>query len=91
MRFGATRDDHPSDQDIRLALERIVASSQFRGSAQLVAFLRFIVEAVLSGNTEDIKGYTIAIKALGRGEDFNPKTDAIVRVEAGRLRRALER
>ena len=70
-------------------MERVVASPTFRSSPQLAAFLRFIVESALAGNTEDIKGYTIAIKALGRSEDFNPKTDAIVRVEAGRLRRAL--
>ncbi len=74
---------------MRAALERVVTSPVFRSSPQLAAFLKFIVESALSGHTEDIKGYTIAIKALGRGEDFNPKTDAIVRVEAGRLRRAL--
>lgn len=90
MKIGANR-LAPGEQEIRAALERIVASAPFRGSAQLIAFLRFIVEAVLTGRTDEIKGYTIAVKALGRGEDFNPKTDAIVRVEAGRLRRAIER
>ena len=74
---------------MRAALERVITSPVFRSSPQLAAFLKFIVESALTGHTEDIKGYTIAIKALGRGEDFNPKTDAIVRVEAGRLRRAL--
>ena len=74
---------------MRGALERVVGSPTFRSSPQLAAFLKFIVESALAGHPEDIKGYTIAIKALGRSEDFNPKTDAIVRVEAGRLRRAL--
>ena len=74
---------------MRGALERVVTSPTFRSSPQLAAFLKFIVESALAGHPEDIKGYTIAIKALGRSEDFNPKTDAIVRVEAGRLRRAL--
>lgn len=91
MSFGANRLGHPSGQEVRAALERIVNSPALRSSPQLAAFLKFIVESALSGHVEDIKGYTIAVKALGRSEDFNPKTDAIVRVEAGRLRRALER
>jgi hypothetical protein len=87
--FGRQRLGPPSTNEVRAALERVVTSPTFRSSPQLAAFLKFIVESALAGNTEDIKGYTIAIKALGRSEDFNPKTDAIVRVEAGRLRRAL--
>src|SRR5213596_640402 len=59
-------------------------------SPQLAAFVRFVVEATLRGEGGRIKGYTIAVEALGRGEDFDPQTDPIVRVEAGRLRRALQ-
>ena len=81
--------DGPSGAEIRAALEGILASDMFRISPQLVAFLRFVVEATLGGAGELIKGYTIAIEALGRGEDFDPQTDPIVRVEAGRLRRTL--
>jgi hypothetical protein len=58
---------------------------------QPIAFLRFVVEATLRGELHLIKGYTIAVEALGRGADFDANTDPIVRVEAGRLRRALER
>ncbi|MFZ0840202.1 MAG: hypothetical protein WAM77_22285, partial [Xanthobacteraceae bacterium] len=89
MSFGGHKLGQPSQHEVRAALERVITSPVFRSSPQLAAFLKFIVESALTGHTEDIKGYTIAIKALGRGEDFNPKTDAIVRVEAGRLRRAL--
>jgi tetratricopeptide (TPR) repeat protein/TolB-like protein len=81
--------DGPSVTEIRAALERVLASDMFRVSPQLVAFLRFVVEATLGGEGERIKGYTIAVEALGRGEDFDPQADPIVRVEAGRLRRAL--
>jgi adenylate cyclase len=78
-------------EEIREACTRVVASPAFRASPQLSAFLRFVVEATLSGQSERIKGYTIAVEALGRDADFDPQTDPIVRVEAGRLRRALER
>jgi len=83
--------DRPTTDEIRAALDRILDSRAFRTSPQLTAFLRFVVEAELAGGPERIKGYTIAVEALGRGEDFDPQTDPIVRVEAARLRRALER
>ena len=77
--------------EIRAALDRIVASDMLRQSPQLAAFLRFIVETTLRGEASWIKGYTIALEALGRDDGFDPQTDPIVRVEAGRLRRALQR
>src|ERR1700733_15811523 len=76
-------------EEIRAAVERVVTSSSFRRSPQLVAFLRFVVESVLGGKAGYIKSYTIGIEALRRREDFDPQTDPIVRVEAGRLSRAL--
>src|ERR1700704_250335 len=81
----------PSESDVRAALERIVASETFRSSPQLGAFLRFIVEEALAGHGASLKGYTIGVEALGRDPRFNPQTDPIVRVEATRLRRAMER
>src|SRR5829696_6955164 len=74
----------------RAALARVVASERFRHAPRLVAFLTFVVEKTLSGEAAAIKGYTIATQALGRPDDFDPQTDPIVRVEAGRLRRALQ-
>jgi tetratricopeptide (TPR) repeat protein len=79
------------EQEIRAALEHMAASEAFRGSPQLVSFLRYVVEERLRGAHDRIKGYTIAVEALGRGDDFDPQTDPIVRVEATRLRRALNR
>lgn len=81
----------PSAQEIRAALERVVASEVMRSSPQLTAFLRFVVEAVLEGHSDRIKGYVIAVEVLKRGARFNPQIDPIVRVEATRLRRTLER
>jgi TolB-like protein len=81
----------PSESDVRAALDRIVASETFRTSPQLGAFLRFIVEETLGGRGASLKGYTIGVEALGRDPRFNPQIDPIVRVEATRLRRAMER
>jgi len=80
----------PSADEVRAGLARIVASEPFRPSAQLQAFLRFVVEATLKGEAERIRAFTIAVGAFGRAEDFDPQSDPIVRVEAARLRRAIE-
>src|SRR5262245_20399250 len=83
--------ERPAAEEVRAALERIAASDAFRACPQLIAFLRYVVEATLRGGQDRIKGYTIAVEALGRGDDFDPQNDPIVRVEAMRLRRALQR
>ncbi len=81
----------PTDNDLQAALARVIASDTLRDSSQLTAFLRFVVEAALRGESHQIKAYTIAVEALGRSENFDPQTDPIVRIAAGWLRRALER
>ncbi|MGU3495303.1 hypothetical protein ACLBXM_14765 [Xanthobacteraceae bacterium A53D] len=86
-------DTPPETEDVaaRAALARVLASEEFVSSPRLADFLRFVVEATLAGRAEEIKGYTIAVEALGRPTSFDPQSDPIVRVEATRLRRALER
>jgi hypothetical protein len=75
--------------EIREQLNRIVASATFRGSLRLTSFLRFVVDAALTGRASRIKAYTVAVEALGRPDDFDPQDDPIVRVEAVRLRQVL--
>ncbi|RUU01460.1 hypothetical protein EOD23_21455, partial [Mesorhizobium sp. USDA-HM6] len=50
-----------------------------------------VVEETLAGRGGRIKAYSIAVEVFGRGESFDAQTDPIVRIEAGHLRRALER
>lgn len=86
---GSEPFDTESAADIRAGLARILASDAFRAAPQLSAFLAFIVERAVAGRGAELKGYTIAVEAFGRSADFDPQSDPIVRVEAGRLRRAL--
>jgi adenylate cyclase len=80
----------PTPEAIRAQLERILQSGEFRGSDKQRKFLSFVVEETLAGRASQLKGYTIALAVYGRSEGFDPQVDPIVRVEAGRLRRALE-
>jgi hypothetical protein len=83
--------NQPNAAAVRAQVERMTASSVFRNSPQLATFLWFIVEAQLRGKGERLKGYTIGVEVLRRDTNFDPQVDPIVRVEATRLRRALER
>jgi adenylate cyclase len=80
----------PSPKAIRLQLERILQSAEFRGSDKQRKFLTFVVDEALEGRASQLKGYTVAVTVYGRAENFDQQVDPIVRVEAGRLRRALE-
>jgi tetratricopeptide (TPR) repeat protein len=87
---SADTEPRPAADEVLAALERILASEPFRPSAQLRVFLRYVVETTLRGEAERIRAFTIAVEAFGRDQDFNPQADPIVRVEAARLRRAIE-
>jgi adenylate cyclase len=54
-------------------------------------FLRYVVEETLAGDADRIKGYSIGLQVFGRAVSFDAQSDPVVRIEAGRLRRALER
>jgi eukaryotic-like serine/threonine-protein kinase len=75
---------------VRAQLDRILASAAFADAERASSFLRFVVLRALAGRTGEIKESVIAVEALGRSPSFDSKSDAIVRVEARRLRDRLE-
>ncbi len=80
----------PTPAAIRSQTKRILNSTRFKGSEKQKGFLNFVVAEALAGRGAQLKGYTVALAVYGRKEGFDPQVDPIVRVEAGRLRRALE-
>lgn len=81
----------PDPIGVQAQLDRMVGSDEFEASNRNRMFLQFVVEETLAGRQELIKAYVIATSVFGRGADFDPQIDSIVRIEAGRLRRAIER
>lgn len=75
---------------IQDALERVVSSREMVHSERKKRFLKFIVRETLAGNAARIKAYTIAVDVFDRDPSFDPVSDPVVRIEAGRLRRSLE-
>jgi hypothetical protein len=74
---------------VRAHVARITSSELFAGAERLCRFLSFTVESKLSGRDADVKEYTLGRKVFDRGEDYDPRLDPIVRVEARRLRSRL--
>ena len=74
---------------VREALAKILASDTFARSERSREFLRYLVEREQAGESERLKGYAIGIDVFGRDAEFDPATDAVVRVQAGRLRELL--
>ncbi len=86
-----------TSEEIRIVLERVLASGEFVTSAQLSRFLRYIVEnglprgdGLLPGGAGLLKESVIGVAVFNRGPSYDPKTDPIVRVEARRLRARLD-
>lgn len=76
---------------VREHLDRVLQSSQFDAAERSRSFLCFVVDEALAGRGAELKQSVIAMSVFGRKADFDPVLDPIVRVQAGRLRRSLER
>lgn len=84
---NAAADAIPKDA-VRAQLERIVASPKFVSSTRLCRFLKHIVNRTIDGDS-DLKEFSIAMEVFDRTAEYDPNIDAIVRVEARRLRTKL--
>lgn len=83
-------DDHIAEDELQTHLGVIAENRLFRNSEKLRRLLTYLVEAQRAGDEAKLKGYTIGVEALDRPDDFDPQLDPIVRVQAKRLRDALE-
>ncbi len=87
---SATAED-VSSQAVRSQLARILISPEFTATESQRNFLSFVVQQTLDGHSDEIKGFTVATRVFGRGNDFDQAIDPIVSIQANKLRRALER
>ena len=84
----ATKSDKYSE--VHEWLETARVEKKLKGGQRRYDLLEYLVREELEGRGETLKAYAIALDVLGRGADFDPATDSIVRVEVARLRDALE-
>jgi tetratricopeptide (TPR) repeat protein len=73
-----------------VALEKLLSSHTLQSSPRLRRFLERVVRHALAGHDDPLKEYTLGVEVFDRGLRFDPRVDAIVRVEARRLREKLQ-
>lgn len=78
-----------SAEQIQQHLELIFCSKHFRQARSLEKFLRHVVAKKLIGHESELKEYSIGVEVFQRGQEFDPRTDAVVRVQAAQLRKKL--
>ena len=76
----------PSEAAVRDQLAKMLASGVFARAPRLKAFLQFTVNETLAGRGDSLKELVLASELYGKGFDFDPETNAMVRVDARRLR-----
>jgi hypothetical protein len=79
----------PTEEEVRLQLERILRAPEFKAAHRCHDFLQFVVEQTLACHTDSLKERTIGIEAFGRPADYDTNEDSVVRVKASEVRKRL--
>jgi len=72
-------------------LDRILSSSTFDASRRSRQLLQYLAGHCLSGTSQKVNEYSIALDVFRRDASFGPDLDSIVRTETSRLRAKLVR
>ena len=78
-----------TEEERRLALERVLNSKYFIHAPMKQKFLRLICDFHLHGRGGDLNEYLIGREVFDRDDSYNPATDPIVRVGAHGVREKL--
>lgn len=84
---AGTGDPNPGESLAQV--DRIIKSDLLYSSETLCKLLEYLAQHTLNTPDDHLKEYRIATEILGRGSDFDPRYDASVRVQIGRLRTKL--
>ena len=78
-------------ESIRAQVRKIIASRALVRSDRLARFLDFTVGESLAGHADQLKEFVVGVEVFDRRDDYDPRLDPIVRVEARRLRMKLRK
>lgn len=85
-RTGAPTETSPDPAAVARELERLAASHSFRKAEQCLRLLRHLTKCALAGRGGELKEYSVAVTVFDRPVSFDSRIDAVVRLEARRLR-----
>jgi hypothetical protein len=76
-------------ENVLRQMEKLFAHSTFRSSRRCPAFLQYIVEHQLKGDTQNIKERIIGAEVFGRELDYDTSADPVVRTTASEVRKRI--
>src|SRR5579863_5246139 len=76
---------------VQAYLQRLLASPALGLSRRRGELLTYLVDRTILGEADSITEYSIGFDVYGKPVSFDPRTDATVRSDVSRLRRALAR
>ena len=79
----------PEAAAVRLQLDRLLASPQFRTSKRCQALLAHVIESYLDGALERVKERIIGFEVFGRDPGYDTNHDSVVRTTAAEVRKRL--
>lgn len=79
----------PTEETALNIVENALSAPEFERSPRMRKLLRYLVDETVAGRGDRLKGYSIGVDVFEKPSDFDPNSDALVRVEVGRLRRIL--
>lgn len=88
-RVVKTAAEEISREEKERALNQVLRSGIVRENTNLYFLLEYLGRKALAESAEPLKEYTIGVEALGKPADYDPRLDATVRVDIGKLRAKL--
>lgn len=90
MANETNRDTRPSAREVRATLAALLETPPLARSPKVSSLLAYLVTAKLDGTAEDLTETAIAGAVFDQHDNFNPRSNPIVRVNASRLRNLLK-
>jgi hypothetical protein len=79
----------PEQEAIRTQLGRVLASQHFKSSRHYPAFLKYVVEQTLAGDSGHLKERALGVAVFGREPQYDSNADPVVRTSACEVRKRL--
>jgi hypothetical protein len=89
MKFEPPETENERKMQALDSLARVLKNGLATASDRQRRLIQYLATEELEGRGDRLKAVSIATDVLGRSVDFDPQTDSIVRVEMGRMRKAL--
>lgn len=86
---GMAHEEYELDRSLT-AFEKMLTHDLFKKSIKQVKILKYLFTMTVEGRAAEVSEYSLAYDALGMGTDFDPTTNASIRVELSRLRKKLK-